>query len=168
MPSESKLLLLEEVYTAAEFNNITEGLIPERMEDKWFIFYEAPVLYLHRSWTGFCIFAVYFEPLYDGGQIMKVVVNRNPSQHSETNDDRDIALLKILLDSRAKRGRPQANAAIHQTKTIRKRKPMSAIIVAVSRKVTHTFSKENQSRILLLRGLGVEGDAYCGETVKHR
>ena len=45
---------------------------------------------------------------------------------------------------------------------------MSAIVVAVSRNSTHTFSKENQSRIRLLHGLGVEGDAHCGETVKHR
>ena len=45
---------------------------------------------------------------------------------------------------------------------------MSAVVVAVSRMSTHTFSKENQSRICLLRGLGVEGDAHCGETVKHR
>lgn len=45
---------------------------------------------------------------------------------------------------------------------------MSAIVVAVSQNSTHTFSKENQSSIRLLSGLGVEGDAHCGETVKHR
>ncbi len=45
---------------------------------------------------------------------------------------------------------------------------MSAIVVTVSRKTTHTFSKENQSGIRVLRGFGVEGDAHCGATVKHR
>lgn len=38
--------------TAEDFANIEMGFIPQRMEDKWFIYYEAPYLYLHRSWTG--------------------------------------------------------------------------------------------------------------------
>ncbi|MGZ4112472.1 MAG: MOSC domain-containing protein [Tumebacillaceae bacterium] len=41
-------------------------------------------------------------------------------------------------------------------------------VVAVSVSGTHTFSKVNQERIQLLTGLGVEGDAHLGETVKHR
>jgi MOSC domain-containing protein YiiM len=45
---------------------------------------------------------------------------------------------------------------------------MSGIVVAVNRSATHTFSKENQTSIRLLAGLGVEGDAHMGETVKHR
>ncbi|MDJ1159920.1 MOSC domain-containing protein [Chelatococcus sp. SYSU_G07232] len=42
------------------------------------------------------------------------------------------------------------------------------IVVAVSRSAGHTFSKERQDSIRLLAGLGVEGDAHMGETVKHR
>jgi MOSC domain-containing protein YiiM len=38
----------------------------------------------------------------------------------------------------------------------------------VSRSATHTLIKPNQERIRLLAGLGVEGDAHLGETVKHR
>ncbi len=41
-------------------------------------------------------------------------------------------------------------------------------VVAVSRSATHTFSKESGEGIRLLAGLGVEGDAHLGETVKHR
>lgn len=41
-------------------------------------------------------------------------------------------------------------------------------VVAVSAHQTHNFSKPNQASIRLLAGLGVEGDAHCGETVKHR
>ncbi len=33
---------------------------------------------------------------------------------------------------------------------------------------THTFSKPNRDSIRLLTGLGVEGDAHLGKTVKHR
>jgi len=45
---------------------------------------------------------------------------------------------------------------------------MKGLIVAVSRSAAHTFSKPNQESIHLLAGLGVEGDAHLGETVKHR
>ena len=41
-------------------------------------------------------------------------------------------------------------------------------MTAVSRSATHTMSKPNRSSIQLLAGLGVEGDAHQGETVKHR
>ena len=41
-------------------------------------------------------------------------------------------------------------------------------VVAVSRNAAHAFSKENVPCIRLLTGLGVEGDAHAGVTVKHR
>ena len=45
---------------------------------------------------------------------------------------------------------------------------MDGIITAVSRNPTHMLTKPNQAGIRLLAGLGVEGDAHLGETVKHR
>jgi MOSC domain-containing protein YiiM len=45
---------------------------------------------------------------------------------------------------------------------------MSATIIAVSRSTGHTFSKPNAAAIRLVAGLGVEGDAHAGGTVKHR
>lgn len=44
----------------------------------------------------------------------------------------------------------------------------AGVVVAVSRSATHTFSKPNVGSIRLLAGLGVEGDAHLGVTVKHR
>jgi MOSC domain-containing protein YiiM len=43
-----------------------------------------------------------------------------------------------------------------------------AVVVAVSLSPTHSFSKAGSDRIRLVAGLGVEGDAHAGETVKHR
>lgn len=45
---------------------------------------------------------------------------------------------------------------------------MSARVLAVARSGTHTMSKPVCERIHLLQGLGVEGDAHLGTTVKHR
>ena len=41
-------------------------------------------------------------------------------------------------------------------------------VVAVSKDGAHNFSKSNCAAIRLLAGLGVEGDAHLGKTVKHR
>src|ERR687888_1715753 len=45
---------------------------------------------------------------------------------------------------------------------------MSGVVLAVNRSPTHTFSKPNHPSIQLVAGLGVEGDAHMGVTVKHR
>ena len=45
---------------------------------------------------------------------------------------------------------------------------MPGTVVAVSRSPSHTLSKPNEGSIRLLEGLGVEGDAHMGVTVKHR
>ncbi|MGH7096860.1 MAG: MOSC domain-containing protein [Stellaceae bacterium] len=45
---------------------------------------------------------------------------------------------------------------------------MDGIVAAVSRSPTHTMTKPTADSIRLLAGLGVEGDAHQGVTVKHR
>jgi MOSC domain-containing protein YiiM len=45
---------------------------------------------------------------------------------------------------------------------------MDGIVTAVSRSATHSFSKDVAPVIRLVAGLGVEGDAHQGATVKHR
>jgi len=45
---------------------------------------------------------------------------------------------------------------------------MDGVVTAVSVSTGHTFSKRNRDTIRLLAGLGVDGDAHAGATVKHR
>lgn len=45
---------------------------------------------------------------------------------------------------------------------------MKAEVIAVSSAPGHSFSKLRSETIRLIAGLGVEGDAHNGETVKHR
>jgi MOSC domain-containing protein YiiM len=45
---------------------------------------------------------------------------------------------------------------------------MNAVVTAVSRSAEHTLVKPNQDSIRLVAGLGVDGDAHQGATVKHR
>jgi len=45
---------------------------------------------------------------------------------------------------------------------------MPARVLAVHRSSSHSFSKFAEEAITLVAGLGVEGDAHAGPTVKHR
>jgi MOSC domain-containing protein YiiM len=45
---------------------------------------------------------------------------------------------------------------------------LAAQVVAVHRSSTHSFSKFSEDAITLVPGLGVQGDAHSGATVKHR
>jgi MOSC domain-containing protein YiiM len=45
---------------------------------------------------------------------------------------------------------------------------MGALITAVHRSAAYTMKKFSQDRIVLVAGLGVEGDVHAGKTVKHR
>jgi hypothetical protein len=101
MPASSQALPFGAVYTPEQFRKIALGLVPEEMEDKWFIYYEEPWLYLHRSWTGYCIYKVRFRECPAGVEVAEAFVNREQSQYTETDDESDVRLLKILLESKA-------------------------------------------------------------------
>ena len=45
---------------------------------------------------------------------------------------------------------------------------MEPVVAAVHRSSSHSFSKFAEDSIVLIEGLGVQGDAHLGETVKHR
>ena len=45
---------------------------------------------------------------------------------------------------------------------------MPPLVISLSKSDSHSFSKPTENSIRLLKGLGVEGDAHSGKTVKHR
>jgi hypothetical protein len=85
-------------YSLQDFERIKLGLRPREMEDKWFIFCENHVLYLHRSWTGHCIFRVRFRE--EGGRVEAVSaeVNLDREQYQRSDDAHDSELLGYLID----------------------------------------------------------------------
>ncbi len=64
------------------------------MEDKWFMYCEDHKLFIHRSWTGYCIYIV---ELSDNGKL-KTIVNRDPQQYKETDIEQDKLQLNILIN----------------------------------------------------------------------
>jgi hypothetical protein len=99
LPTARTDLAFMESFTLVEFERIKRGLIPRRMEDKWFIYCEEPWLYFHRSWKGECIYAVRFELSGTEASAVESWVRRDSEQHRETRTDYDRAIVKFLIDA---------------------------------------------------------------------
>lgn len=86
--------ILEKELTYEDIKLIEDGHRPEEMEDKWFMFCENRKLFIHRSWTGYCIYIV---DLSEKGKL-NVIVNRDPEQYKENDIERDKIQLNILIN----------------------------------------------------------------------
>ncbi len=98
MPEARAQLPYKRVFDRAEHERLTRGIVPEQMEDKWFVFYEAPWLWFHRSWTGVAIYAVKLHAMDAGSEVEDAWVNRDPEQYRETDDAHDCAILSFLVE----------------------------------------------------------------------
>ena len=69
-PEQRELLAFHAEFDSAELAQISQGLVPQAMEDKWFIYLdEDDWLYFHRSWTGACIYAVQLLRSAEGARV---------------------------------------------------------------------------------------------------
>ncbi len=98
LPSARTEFSLDLEYDDSAMTKIRKGFLPKGMEHKWFAWYEEPVLHLHRSWTGNCIFQVRFVHADGRWRAVTAEVNRNPEQYSQTDVNEDRHLVEVLID----------------------------------------------------------------------
>ena len=103
MPERCTTLELNTVFSAEQMKRISKGILPDEMEDKWFMYYDEDEskLYMHRSWTGYCVYIVKFQE-HDGGGCVAVstVVNRDPDQYGgfdEMDKESVIEIINVLF-----------------------------------------------------------------------
>ena len=53
-------------FSTAQFEKLSQGLIPEVMEDKWFVYLDGADLCFHRSWTGEAVYKLSLSPSSKG------------------------------------------------------------------------------------------------------
>ena len=101
LPEKRVALALRREFTAREFESLSRGLIPEAMEDKWFIFMEGGTMFFHRSWTGHCIYQLTLKKKAETYSVSDVLVNRDPSQYSggDGGEGYEVKLLTFLIDN---------------------------------------------------------------------
>ncbi len=87
----------EREVSARQFERIRCGLVPREMEDKWFIYFDEPWLYLHRSWTGLLVYRVKFEPSQRGARISLAEVLDDSKHYKPSSLEYEARLLDFLL-----------------------------------------------------------------------
>jgi hypothetical protein len=97
LPEQTARLDYQAQFSAQEFDQISTGLIPQEMEDKWFIVLDGRTLKLYRSWSGNCIYQVEFAQEGYHYHVSRAIVNRNPAQYLETDNTYDAQLLNFLI-----------------------------------------------------------------------
>lgn len=96
MPNQTQSFLLNLKLTKQEYETLQIGHIPKEMEDKWFEYFENNTLFVHRSWTGICIYMIKFS---EKGEVIEVIVNRDAEQYHETDIENDKIQVMILINS---------------------------------------------------------------------
>ena len=92
-----KRIDIDLVFTHQQFSKLTRGLIPQQMEDKWFIFYENEWLYFHRSWTGNGMYKAKLNKVNDDYSIKEFWVERNQEKYKNEDDNTDIETFSSLV-----------------------------------------------------------------------
>ena len=75
MPADAEKLDYSAEFSRGEIDQIALGLVPEAMEDKWFIYLEDGYLYFHRSWTGICVFRLKLDNVGDKFFVSEALLN---------------------------------------------------------------------------------------------
>lgn len=98
LPEQHAGIPVDLLYDEAAMRRIHKGFLPADDDDKWFIWFRDNVLYMHRSWTGFCIYQVCFERAGGGWRATTASVNRCSGQYKETRADVDRQLLAEMIE----------------------------------------------------------------------
>ena len=98
LPKKRVTIPLDRLFSQAEMLKIRQGLRPEQMEDKWFIYWKDVALFFHRSWTGICMYVLQFKAEGDSARLIQAEVNRDPEQYLNVDDKYDADLIDYLID----------------------------------------------------------------------
>ena len=98
-PAEREDLGFSALFTEAEAEQMMRGLVPECMEDKWFIYFDSGWLFFHRSWTGALVYALRLDGSPAGVRIVESWVSRNTQQYTGTDTEYDRRLVRFLIDA---------------------------------------------------------------------
>jgi O-acetyl-ADP-ribose deacetylase len=98
MPAKRAAIPLQRRFDPEEHARLALGLIPQQMEDKWFIYLEDDWIHFHRSWTGKTIYQVRLRPAGEGSVVEEAWVNRDLDEYKGTDDAKDAAMLSFLIE----------------------------------------------------------------------
>src|SRR5687768_8368671 len=84
-------------FSQEDYATIRRGLIPVEMEDKWLVYWESESLFLHRSWTGHCVYRADFKPAGDRVEVVRATVSQDCEHYRRRTPEHEAALLDFLI-----------------------------------------------------------------------
>lgn len=97
-PLQRCTIALDRTFLPEEMEIIYKGVIPEEMEDRWFVYWQDSCLFFHRSWTGYCVFIVHFVEENGCYRMVEAEVNRDREQYNNIHDEKDRKYISELID----------------------------------------------------------------------
>ncbi|MGS2619315.1 hypothetical protein ACVCAH_33050 [Micromonospora sp. LZ34] len=83
-----------------QWERITLGYEARDMDEKWNVFVEDQVTFLHRSWTGNGIFEASFSSVGGGGwRISAATVESDPSRYRRSSERYDRVMVELVLSA---------------------------------------------------------------------
>ena len=91
-------------FNAQQFARLKRGFIPQGMDNKWFVYYEEPHLFLHRSWTGQAVYRLALKNVPTGAEVTEallsiVVADALGVEASGIDWDYEVQMLDYLVSS---------------------------------------------------------------------
>lgn len=92
--------LPDRVWTDEEWDRIQRGYRARDMDEKWNVFAEGDVLFMHRSWTGHGVYEASFAPVIAGGRrIASAVVEADGERYRNMGDEYDRLMMELIISA---------------------------------------------------------------------
>ncbi|WDF80815.1 hypothetical protein PQ469_12435 [Mucilaginibacter sp. KACC 22773] len=97
-PFEHEKIILNKVLTNEGYNALILGHRPHGMDDRWFVYCKDSWLYLHRSWTGYCIFKIKLDMIDGNYKLTEAHLSRDQDQYRSSSKESDIEVINLVID----------------------------------------------------------------------
>jgi hypothetical protein len=87
------------VWSQEQWERIERGYRAGDMDEKWDVFVENRVAFLHRSWTGNGAFEASFSPVDGGWRISAGVAETSPERVRKVSAELNRVLLELVLSA---------------------------------------------------------------------
>ncbi|MEU9109121.1 hypothetical protein AB0D54_33305 [Streptomyces xanthophaeus] len=93
-------LLPDRVWTDEDWDRIRRGYAARDMDEKWNVFVEGDVVFMHRSWTGLGVYAASFAPEAGGGRrISSAVVEADGERYRSMGAEYDRLMIELVISA---------------------------------------------------------------------
>ncbi|MET8966011.1 hypothetical protein ABZX69_42310 [Streptomyces sp. NPDC004074] len=90
----------DRVWTDEDWDRIRRGYHARDMDEKWNVFVEGDVLFMHRSWTGHGVYEASFAPVTGGGRkIASAVVEADRERYRSIGDAYDCLMMELIISA---------------------------------------------------------------------